>query len=191
MEPPYPTTYWLKPGLILCGETPRDKADDVPQHKMTAILKAGIRTFIDLTEPDELLPYADIARAKAKLLGIDPAELVFTRHAIKDGFIPYSPDVMRAVLSQIRSSRDADRPVYIHCWGGVGRTGTVVGCFLREEHQWTGEEALAELTRCYKFCSKFDRLRSPENEMQRNYVKEWSGAATFPTQLSTEDPLSD
>ena len=34
---------------------------------------------------------------------------------------------MNRILNEIDSSLSADRPVYVHCWGGKGRTGAVVG----------------------------------------------------------------
>ena len=50
MTPPFPNSYWLEPGRILCGEYPRD-FDDLGEHGgMTAILPAGVRVFLDLTE---------------------------------------------------------------------------------------------------------------------------------------------
>src|SRR3712207_6971239 len=33
---------------------------------------------------------------------------------------------------------------YVHCWGGIGRTGTVVGCYL-VEHGMDGEQAIAAI----------------------------------------------
>ena len=37
---------------------------------------------------------------------------------------------MTAILDAIDTSLTGGRLVYVHCWGGVGRTGTVVGCWL-------------------------------------------------------------
>ena len=37
------------------------------------------------------------------------------------------------------------RKAYVHCWGGVGRTGIVAGCYLIEHGHYTGEAALAQL----------------------------------------------
>ncbi|MBA3406233.1 MAG: dual specificity protein phosphatase family protein [Gemmatimonadaceae bacterium] len=34
--------------------------------------------------------------------------------------------------------------IYVHCWGGVGRTGTVVGCYI-VRHGRTGDDALGEV----------------------------------------------
>ena len=36
------------------------------------------------------------------------------------------------------------RTVYLHCRGGIGRTGTVLGCYLVRQGQ-TAEEALASI----------------------------------------------
>ena len=72
MTPPFLNSYWLEPGRILCGEYPRD-FDDLEDHEgMTAILTAGVRVFLDLTEEGELKPYREIALATAVSLGIDP-----------------------------------------------------------------------------------------------------------------------
>ena len=53
-------------------------------------------------------------------------------------------------------------PVYVHCWGGIGRTGTVVGCWL-VRHGMTGDEALAEFA-------------SPGRWFNRPCCSRWAGA---------------
>jgi protein-tyrosine phosphatase len=35
-----------------------------------------------------------------------------------------------AIVARIRDEIAAGRVVYVHCWGGKGRTATVVGCLL-------------------------------------------------------------
>ncbi|WP_188406321.1 protein-tyrosine phosphatase family protein [Psychroflexus salis] len=34
------------------------------------------------------------------------------------------------------------KKVYVHCWGGVGKTGTVIGCFLLEQQMATTENII-------------------------------------------------
>jgi protein-tyrosine phosphatase len=34
---------------------------------------------------------------------------------------------MVRILNQIDMCIKYDKPVYVHCWGGKGRTGTVIG----------------------------------------------------------------
>ena len=65
----------------------------------------------------------------------------------------------------------ADRVIYLHCYGGKGRTGTVVGCFLVEQG-FTGEEALEQIE-----ALRGEKLMkdgpSPETDAQRAMVIDW------------------
>ena len=36
----------------------------------------------------------------------------------------------RQILDLVDDALGRDEPVYVHCFGGIGRTGTVVGCWL-------------------------------------------------------------
>ncbi len=70
-------------------------------------------------------------------------ETSFIRMLIRDVSVP-TPLTMAAILNQIDGSNPADRPLYLHCWGGRGRTGTAVGCYL-VGHGSTGEVALGKI----------------------------------------------
>jgi protein-tyrosine phosphatase len=37
------------------------------------------------------------------------------------------------IVDRIRGEIDSGRVVYVHCWGGKGRTSTVVGCLLIDD----------------------------------------------------------
>ena len=174
MKPPFPNSYWLETGHILCGEYPRD-FDDLEDHEgMGAILRAGARVFIDLTEEGELKPYAPIALTNALVLGIDPAELEFHRFPIRDASVPKSQEEMRAILRRIRLVRHQLKTVYLHCWGGRGRTGTVAGCALRDFFGLDGDEALALLSERWRACAKSEWSDSPETEEQREFVRSFN-----------------
>jgi len=71
------------------------------------------------------------------------------RFPVVDRDIP-AVDTMRAILEMIMESIDDHKPVYVHCWGGVGRNGTAIGCFLMKHgraHQGSVREAIADLRR--------------------------------------------
>ena len=97
------------------------------------------------------------------------------RFAIRDFGVPTAA-LMRATLDVIYGALDVIEPVYLHCWGGVGRTGTVVGCLLREQGL-TGAEALDLIARKWRAMEKRTRHpRSPESPAQVALVEQWRGA---------------
>lgn len=178
MTPPFSNSYWLEPGRILCGEYPRD-FDDLEDHEgMSAILGAGARVFIDLTEEGELKPYRDIAKTTAGSLRLDPEELEFYRFPIRDMSVPKSADEMRAILRTVRLARHRGKTIYLHCWGGRGRTGTVAGCVLRDLFGLGGADALALLSERWQACAKSAHSESPETGPQRGFVQAFNPVRT-------------
>ena len=69
---------------------------------------------------------------------------------------------MVSILATIRDEIAAGRPVYVHCWGGTGRTGTVAGCWLVEQGL-TGDEALRRIAELRRGTPD-GRFRSPESD---------------------------
>ncbi|GIT00631.1 MAG: hypothetical protein CM1200mP26_23430 [Acidimicrobiales bacterium] len=52
------------------------------------------------------------------------------------------PDEMARILDNLDGALTAGGKAYVHCWGGLGRTGTVVGCWLARHGYGTGYDAL-------------------------------------------------
>ena len=82
------------------------------------MLALGVTLFLDLTEEDELAPYAHL---------VVPARHV--RIPVRDFTVPAEEQIVRA-LDVIDAEIAAGGVVYVHCWAGCGRTGVVVGCWL-------------------------------------------------------------
>ncbi len=161
MRAPTPESYWVAPGL-LAGKYPGAELDSDAAMNVRALLDAGVKTFVDLTEGDELLPYAHHL----------PQDIAHHRVAVRDVTSP-SVEQVRNALQILQFSRDAGI-TYIHCRGGCGRTGVIVGCYLVETGL-TPDEALArvhELTRVLwgKAC--------PETPGQIQMVRDWKSHQT-------------
>ena len=129
---------------------------------------AGVSAFIDLTEAgettrvDTLKPYAQWLQHG-----------IHRRFPIPDGSVPDSPAVTTVILDTIDEHLAAGRTVYVHCWGGVGRTGVIVGCWLAR-HGRRGEEALERLRQLWRRNPKsLHRPSSPERPEQEEYVRCW------------------
>src|SRR6185295_13378122 len=131
---PLRNSYWVIPAQFLAGEHPHDFSGNATQQRASALLHAGLRTFIDLTEEDEMVSEDDTGGAYRhhlqKLARQRHIEVNCVRFPIPDRSVP-SVWTMRSILEVIDLSLRDKNPVLVHCWAGIGRTGTVVGCYLK------------------------------------------------------------
>ena len=168
---PFANAYWVIPGRFAAGEYPGAKDFHEAAPRLRTLLRAGLDHFIDLTEArDGLEPYAELLADEARALDVSAAH---ERHSIRDVSVPRAPAEMVAILDAIDGALGEGRNVYVHCWGGVGRTGTVVGCWL-VRCGWTSDEALTQVSKWWQSMEKADRRRSPETREQRTFVREWA-----------------
>ena len=163
-HPPRPIDhcYWVVPGKLLAGEYPRTPYEESSREKLARLTDAGVTAFIDLTEADEFLePYDHLLDGPSH-----------QRFAIRDMSIPKSHEVARQALDAIDAHLEAGETVYVHCWGGVGRTGTIIGCWLARHHE-PGQAALDRLEKLWAGNPKSRSRQSPETGTQQRYVREW------------------
>jgi protein-tyrosine phosphatase len=106
----------------------------------------GVDFVVDLTEEGELPPYPRDAYEHRRM-------------PIRDFGVP-TEEEMRRILDVVDEAVAAGRTVFVHCRGGIGRTGTVIGCYLRR-HGASPEEAFAALG------------GRPETEEQRAMIRGW------------------
>lgn len=164
---PVPDSYWVVPGRLLAGEYPGAPTEDAARDKVRKFLGAGINHFIDLTEEHELEPYDWLLAEEAVEMGMHAWH---ERWPVRD-LTAASPALARNILDRIDEILAAGRTVYVHCWGGVGRTGTIVGCYL-VRHGQSGTDAL-EAIRSLRAGTPKSVRPSPETLEQSNRVLTW------------------
>ena len=170
---PIHNSYWVTPHSLMAGEYPGNRNPESTRHKLGHFLDRGLNAFLDLTEAHELQPYEDTLHTLAQAKGV---ACTYRRMPIRDVDVPQQPAQMRAILDQIGQWRQEGRTVYVHCWGGVGRTGTVIGCHLVQTGM-TGEAALEHLATLWTFMSEDKQRRkphTPETPAQRAYILNWT-----------------
>jgi len=169
-EPPKPdpNTYGVVRGKLLAGEYPGAIDSEGARRKLRRFLEAGVRHFIDLTEAGELKPYAELLAEEAGSIATS-----YERIPIRDVSVPKEPQTVARVISAIDRAIVEGGITFVHCWGGVGRTGLAVACWLQEQGR-TPDEALAELSKKWCTSAKSERKpSSPETPEQVKWVKEW------------------
>jgi len=173
---PLGNSYWVIPGKLLAGEYPRTNERPSSMLRLQAMVAAGMTLFIDLTTPqDHLEPYEDLLRELSKGWA---RRLSFGIHDVS---VPSSRQLMADILDAIDQELAVGNGVYVHCWGGVGRTGTVIGCWLKRH----GRSDLAELWKTNPKSSR--KPESPETPEQRVYIESW----TEPGRAGADVPDSD
>jgi len=167
---PIPESYWVEPGRLLAGEYPGRYDEELTRKRIDALIKEGFDTFVDLTKPNETSPYSIILLEQAQAYDLKVKHL---RFPIVDFGLP-TPELMKSILDTIDVELQAGRKIYLHCWGGIGRTGTTVGCYLVRRGK-TGEEALSQLAEWWKSVPKsYDHPRSPETYEQMEFIRNWA-----------------
>jgi ADP-ribosylglycohydrolase len=161
---PLPRAYWVLPGKFLAGGYPGRKAgadgSSAPEPATRALLSAGVTAFLDLSADGEdvkaesyvpfLSPGIELRRSPTEDMSADPSSV---KRSI-------------AVLDELLAS---GKTVYLHCVGGFGRTGTVVGSYLVEKALAAPSEALG-LVVALRANTDRPEAQSPQTEAQRLLV---------------------
>jgi predicted protein tyrosine phosphatase len=165
---PYLDSYWVIREKFLAGQYPGDAEEETARRKVQSLIHAGIDCVIDLTQPgDSFFPYAKVLESETRDFGVQIERLNFP---VPDFDVPPAGQMTR-ILDAIDQRLDQGKRVYVHCIGGIGRTGVTVACFLKR-HGLDGGEALIELENLRKEAASWWRS-SPESESQVEFVMKW------------------
>jgi protein-tyrosine phosphatase len=169
--PPIPRSYWVTPHL-LAGAYPGATDQEEARGKVAALVAAGVTQFLDLTETrDGLVAYE---RLVTELV---PGGGVVRRAIPVQDLTAPSADVVRRALDLIDEEASRGGVTYVHCWGGIGRTGSIIGCWLARE---VGGDAALERLRELRMVSADAGRFSPETSEQRALVRTWPSSSRGP-----------
>jgi hypothetical protein len=179
---------WVIPDRIMVGAYPSSFDDMENEQILRGLLECGITTFVCLQleyqhgVPESqwragvsLRPYIEDAleiceKDRGKGAIVAPEDLKFLHHGIVDCGTTTDLTVLELALD-ICYRLLSDEVIYLHCWGGHGRTGTVVAVAIGLMYGLSSAEALVrtQLYHDLRVCSL--NVPSPQTPQQRRQVE--------------------
>ena len=153
-------SYRVADGL-LAGGYPGSLDAAEAMRRVRGFSRHGVTVFLDLTHPaDPLEPYERWLGPGARRVS----------HPIVDMGTTTIPHMTR-ILDDVDAAIESGGAAYVHCWGGRGRTGTVVGCWL-VRHALDDGDAIARIAELRRDLPDAFAA-SPETAAQRAMVAAW------------------
>ncbi len=160
---------------IYAGEYPATSDETLGRKELSRFVEFGITNFIDLTDSGELSPYNQWL----------PKECCYLRFSIKDCCTPNSnhevTELLEGMIKTLKENKSAK--IYIHCRGGIGRTGTIVGCYyamLFKDFNLANEVLQKQFAQCPKSAYR----RVPETLKQRQFIMQYADCIAKNSTLS-------
>lgn len=172
---PFERSYVVIPSKLYAGFTLGSRDKEKSLKKLQGLARVGINHIINLIEPDEYTTEGiKVEQYEKNLEEFNSSNehiLTYERLDIVDMNVP-SEERMKEILDSIDEHNNRGESVYVHCHGGFGRTGTVVGCYLKRHGMVNNENYHDTITHLRR--TEAHGLRpSPQREIQHNFIKNW------------------
>ena len=157
MKKPIENSYWVIEDKFLAGEYPADF--------LKGLIEEGFKCFIDLTDSYRYPSYENKVRSISK-------EVEVYCFPVANRSIPKAEEYTKQILDTIDKCLKKNKMVYLHCLAGIGRTGTIVGCWLAR-HGYEGADTLTKLYELWEDNPLSKYIGTPETNAQYEYVFNW------------------
>jgi hypothetical protein len=170
---PFPQSFWVYESLLCAGCYPGDQDPVTRDAKLRGLLDCGIRRVLSLMEPIERgsggRPFEPYVPRLQKLADEYKVVVECLNLPMPDASAP-PPAALEKVLEMIELGLREQTPTYLHCWGGHGRTGTVVACHLmRKGH--TAQQAIDALL---SLRAGLPKNHHPFEGNQEQFIHSWT-----------------
>ena len=160
-------------------ENPKDKTDleELDAENIEQLEANGIEVFINLTQDHPGGTDAHLDRYDEFL----SPNAVIERFPIPDVSVPPA-DLMEEILQCVDAHLIEGRTVYVHCWGGLGRAGSTVACWLMRHGYATADDVIDTLADLRRGDRCAGHRMSPQTPAQCEFVLSWP-----PKEIRTAD----
>ncbi len=152
---------------VYAGEHPLySRHTTLPEDRIAQFIEFGITDFLDLTVKGEAQEYERIL----------PHSIRKFSYPVKNFEAPESVQSLMEAFAglELLFIEQSDSKLYIHCLGGVGRTGTIVACYYIYFEHLSFDEAIAKMRKQYMQSPRSRIMDSPETSRQMAFVREFA-----------------
>lgn len=152
---------------VFAGEHPLfDIYKSSIKGNIPTLLRFGITVFLDLTQSYEVSEYASFL----------PSNVQRISFPIRNCDIPSSVESVIGLFRKLEQlmHEQPQAKLYIHCHGGVGRTGIIVACYYIYFEHLSFEEALDKMRRQYAQSPRSKFMNAPETKRQIEFVRRFA-----------------
>lgn len=176
MKYPFPKTWWIEPGKVLGGCYPGPPYQADQGGALAALLDVGVRVVINLQQPGELgrnrKPFADYEPLLRQIAADNNVGVTLHRFPIRDWGAP-ALELMVQIQKALAEATQDGNVVYVHCWGGHGRTGTVGACRLISQGM-SIEQAIAAMRLARQHDPLCAKEAAPQSTAQFDFLRQWA-----------------
>lgn len=146
------------------AEYPGDSIESLAKEKLNHAIRFGITHFIDLTQEGELHPYQHLLP--------EDGSIHYLRFPIQDAHAPKSIEKVYELTKYIDTVlNEPGTAIYLHCWGGVGRTATIAACWYAMHYGTSYYTTICKLLEMWKECLKSNEQTIPDHWKQKDFIK--------------------
>ena len=186
---PLPESNWVIKGQLIAGAYPGDENNDSTNiNNLIKVLNCGVTQFSCLQKEYVegisestwrrgygLRPYFEdvqkIIQNKSSYPTLDTSikDIKFTHLSIEDCSITDDDETLSVAQKLVKDIQNGE-VIYLHCWGGHGRTGIIVSLILHLIYDITSDEAMRRCTFVHGMRRAKVNVGSPQTELQREQV---------------------
>lgn len=167
---------WLVPNHVMVGRYPGSGRGEWAEKAVTSVRAAGVTTFVCLQSE---LPPQDSGREMPRgferyfeaATAFDGPAPSFAYYGIPDMEPAADLESLGTFVQSLADRVENDECLFVHCWGGKGRTGLVAACLLGELYDVGPEEALDRVQAYVEL--RAPGALSPETAAQKAQVRDY------------------
>ncbi|KAJ5075721.1 dual specificity protein phosphatase dsp8-related [Anaeramoeba ignava] len=163
---------WVIPDKLLASAYPGYLTEEKHNEILSSLYSKEISVYVNLMESFELKRFRSYRDGLEKIHKEKSADfkLEFLHFPIEDGSIT-DDDNIDKFTDNLIEKLNSDVKMLVHCWGGHGRTGTIVSLILGKMYSLSPEEVFSRIQIYHDFRLDPRGFLSPETQIQRDQVE--------------------